>query len=314
MGKTLDNKLKFQDPFKTLKGEERASVDMGELKTLWFNTGTLCNLECQNCYIESSPKNDRLLYLTKDDVLPYIKEIEENSLPVELIGITGGEPFLNPNIINIIETILRAGHKALVLTNAYKVISRWDKKLLTLNQLFPDKLFLRVSLDHFTKEVHEKERGYNTFLPTLESIGWLISKSFNVSIAGRFLQSESYTEALDGFKSLFKKHEVPLSLSEDNFVLFPEMDSKNLNTPEITTSCWSILGKGPESLMCSSERMVVKPKGQNKTKVQACTLIPYNKEFELGESLSESSKKVFLNHPFCSSFCVLGGSSCSSTY
>ena len=121
MGKTLDNKLKFQDPFKTLKGEERASVDMGKLKTLWFNTGTLCNLECQNCYIESSPKNDRLLYLTKDDVLPYIEEIKENSLPVELIGITGGEPFLNPNIINIIETILRAGHKALVLTNAYKV-------------------------------------------------------------------------------------------------------------------------------------------------------------------------------------------------
>jgi len=314
MGKDLDNKLKFQNPFRTLKGEERASVDMTGLKTLWLNTGTLCNLECQNCYIESGPKNDRLLYLTKDDVLPYIKEIKEQSLPVNLIGITGGEPFLNPHIINIIDTILRAGHKVLILTNAYKVISRWDKKLLTLNELFPEKLFLRVSLDHFTKEIHEKERGLNTFFPTLENIKWLINKGFNISIAGRFLRSEDYAGALEGFKSLFQKVEIPLTLSEDNLVLFPEMDSKNLNTPEITTSCWSILGKSPKSLMCSSERMVVKPKGQNKTKVQACTLIPYEKEFELGESLSESSKKVFLNHPFCSSFCVLGGSSCSKTY
>lgn len=310
----MDDKLKFQHPHKTLKGEERAFVDMVELKTLWLNTGTLCNLECQNCYIESGPKNDRLLYLTKDDVLPYIKEIKEKSLPVNLIGITGGEPFLNPHIINIIETVLRAGHKALILTNAYKVISRWDKKLLFLNKIFHEKLFLRVSLDHFTKEVHEQERGSNTFFPTLENIRWLINNDFNVSIAGRFLQSESYNEALDGFRNLFQENEIPLTLSEDNLVLFPEMDSKNLDTPEITTSCWSILGKGPESLMCSSERMVVKPKKQNKTKIQACTLIPYEKEFELGESLSGSSKKVFLNHPFCSSFCVLGGSSCSKTY
>jgi len=310
----LGDKLKFQHPHKTLKGEERAFVDMVELKTLWLNTGTLCNLECQNCYIESGPKNDRLLYLTKDDVLPYIKEIKEKSLPVNLIGITGGEPFLNPHIIDIIETVLRAGHKALILTNAYKVISRWDKKLLLLNKVFHEKLFLRVSLDHFTKEVHEQERGSNTFFPTLENIRWLINNDFNVSIAGRFLQSESYNEALDGFRLLFQKNEIPLKLSEDNLVLFPEMDSKNLDTPEITTSCWSILGKSPESLMCSSERMILKPKGQDKTKVQACTLIPYEKEFELGESLSESSKKVFLNHPFCSSFCVLGGSSCSKTY
>jgi hypothetical protein len=25
---------------------------------------TLCNLACENCYIESSPENDRLVYLT----------------------------------------------------------------------------------------------------------------------------------------------------------------------------------------------------------------------------------------------------------
>ena len=89
-------------------------------------------------------------FTLQEDVLKYIDEIKENKWPVSLVGFTGGEPFLNPHIIDILETVLKSGHKALILTNAYKVISRWEEKLLKLNDLFPNKLFLRVSLDHYT--------------------------------------------------------------------------------------------------------------------------------------------------------------------
>ena len=47
------------------------------------------------------------------------------------------------------------------------------------------------------------------------------------------------------------------------------------------------------------------------TKILPCTLITKDREFELGNDLVSSKKKVFLNHPFCSQFCVLGNSSCS---
>ena len=43
---------KFRDRFVTAKGEARAQVPLRALETLWFNTGTLCNLTCRNCYIE----------------------------------------------------------------------------------------------------------------------------------------------------------------------------------------------------------------------------------------------------------------------
>ena len=43
---------KFRDPLITAKGERRAHVALARLETLWFNTGTLCNLTCKNCYIE----------------------------------------------------------------------------------------------------------------------------------------------------------------------------------------------------------------------------------------------------------------------
>ena len=43
---------KFADPRVTAAGEPRAFVPLVALNTLWFNTGTLCNLACANCYIE----------------------------------------------------------------------------------------------------------------------------------------------------------------------------------------------------------------------------------------------------------------------
>src|SRR5687768_5476429 len=73
---------KFRDPRITARGERRATVALKALATVWFNTGTLCNLTCRNCYIESSPKNDRLAYLSIAEVRDYLDEIAAEGLPV----------------------------------------------------------------------------------------------------------------------------------------------------------------------------------------------------------------------------------------
>src|SRR5450759_2936090 len=90
---------KFRDPLFTAKGERRASVALQALETLWINTGTLCNLTCQNCYIESSPSNDSLAYMTAAEVAGYLDEIRRDGLPTRLIGFTGGEPFMNSDLL-----------------------------------------------------------------------------------------------------------------------------------------------------------------------------------------------------------------------
>ena len=78
--KAGEQPAKFHDPDWTAAGEARAQVALDRLEALWINTGTLCNITCRNCYIESSPKNDRLAYLTVDDVRPYLDEIERDRL------------------------------------------------------------------------------------------------------------------------------------------------------------------------------------------------------------------------------------------
>lgn len=306
------NMNKFQDPMTTAKGEKRAWVNLKELKTLWINSGTQCNLACENCYIESSPTNDALVYITKEEVIPYLDEIENEKLPVEMIGVTGGEPFINPHMLAIIEEVLKRGHKMLILTNAYRVLKRHREKLELLNEQYPQQLFLRISLDHHTQIVHEKERGIGTFFKTLEEMKWLVDHHFQVSIAGRSLVDENPDKAVDSYQALMEKQDIQLQLSLGvNIVIFPEM-IQDESVPEITTECWEILGKSPDDQMCASERMVVKKKGHQKTVVLPCTLLAYDEQFELGETLKESYKPVYLNHVFCAKFCVLGGASCSA--
>ncbi|HET6305638.1 MAG TPA: radical SAM protein, partial [Rhodopila sp.] len=126
---TLDT-AKFRDPGVTAKGEPRAHVALRALETLWFNTGTLCNLTCRNCYIESSPRNDRLAYLTLQEVETFLDEITHHHLPTSLIGFTGGEPFMNPAIIAMLDATLSRGLHALVLTNAMKPMHKLRAPLL----------------------------------------------------------------------------------------------------------------------------------------------------------------------------------------
>ena len=104
-------KGKFVEEKVTSKGENRAFVDLLRLDTLWFNTGTRCNLQCQNCYIESSPTNDELLFITYNEVLQYLDEIIELELGTSKISFTGGEPFLNKDILLFFLFALKEGTK-----------------------------------------------------------------------------------------------------------------------------------------------------------------------------------------------------------
>lgn len=302
---------KFKNTMSTASGTRRASVSLKALDTLWINTGTLCNLTCKNCYIESSPKNDRLVYISTQEVIQYLDEIKNRKLGTREIGFTGGEPFMNPNFLAMLEESLARGFECIVLTNAMKPMMKQATKLEAIGEKYGRRLTLRVSLDHHSKEVHETERGPRSWQPAIEGLSWLNSKDFRVTIAGRTFFEETEKTARAGYQALFSRLGLGIDAYDaSDLVLFPEMDA-SLDVPEITTSCWSILGVDPNSIMCATSRMVVKRKSAAEPAVLACTLLPYDDAFELGPSLQDAEKDIFLNHPHCARFCVLGGASCS---
>ena len=306
MSNLSDNKFKNQKV--TADGSNRAFIEARNIKTLWFNTGTLCNIECKNCYIESSPKNDSLAYLTFEEVKSFIDEAIDKNLGANEIGFTGGEPFMNKDIMKMIDYSLRKGLKVLVLSNAMKPMLNRTKELIKLNH---SNLTIRVSIDHYEKEKHEEIRGKNTYDVMLQGLKWLNENNFNYTLATRLLWNEKEEDLRKNFGTFIKNNNLRLDTnSPKELVTFAEMDEK-IDTPEITTSCWDILNKDPNDIMCSWSRMVVRKKNSKNPSVIACTLLPYADEFDLGETLTNSLQKIYLNHKHCSKFCVLGGSSCS---
>lgn len=302
---------KFRDPRRTAKGDARASVALTALKTLWINTGTLCNLTCRNCYIESSPTNERLVYPTAAEVRAYLDEIARDGLGTEEIGFTGGEPFMNPDLLEMMEDCLGRGLRVLVLTNAMRPMMKTADRLLALQQRLGEGLTIRVSLDHYAQALHELERGARSWGPTLDGLNWLAGHGFRLHVAGRTFSGESETELRAGYGRLFAKHGIRIDAADPvQLVLFPEMDA-GVDVPEITEACWGILHVSPDAMMCATSRMVVKRQGAERPAVVSCTLLPYDEAFELGHTLAQSAASVPLNHPHCARFCVLGGGSCS---
>ena len=303
---------KFSDPRVTAKGEERAVVPLHALETLWFNTGTLCNITCAHCYIESSPRNDRLAYLSLDEVKLYLDQIESEGLPTRLIGFTGGEPFMNRSMIAILDETLSRGFEALVLTNAMRPMQRLKAQLVDLRDRYGARLRLRVSLDDPRAAIHDAERGEGAYDKTLTGLQWLAGNGFTVDVAGRGFAHDPEPDLRARFQGLFDAIGLKLDASDPTaLVIFPEMDI-SADPPEITTACWGILHKDPREVMCASARMVVRRKGAEAPAVLACTLLPYDPQFELGATLREASGPVPLNHRYCASFCVLGGASCGA--
>ncbi len=318
----LPSLAKFEHPDITATGEQRASVPLERLETVWFNTGTLCNITCVNCYIDSSPSNDRLAYISASEVTELLDELLQGEHGTREIGFTGGEPFMNPEFIAMLGATLERGFDVLVLTNAMQPMQRAPIKrgLLALKEQHGARLRLRISLDHFTAELHEAERGPKTWAKAIAGIDWLNANGFEIAIAGRTCWNEPEAEERNGYAALVATRGWRIDpANPKQMMLLPEMDGSR-EVPEITTRCWSILDKRPADMMCATSRMVVKRKGATRPVVLPCTLLPYEPAFEMGSTFAEAgaaNKGMFtkgavkLCHPHCAKFCVLGGGSCS---
>ena len=293
---------KFADPSFTNKGERRASVELERLETLWINTGTLCNLACKSCYIESSPTNDALVYLSLAEAEVYFTEAAV--MGTRVIGFTGGEPFMNPDMISMMRSALDLGFDLLILSNAMRPMRRFEAELARIGADHGDRILVRVSLDHHDHRLHDAERGHGTWAKAVDGLLWLAGAGFRVAVAGRQMSGDE--DAKSGYQRLL----ADLGVGVDHLVLFPTLDSA-ADVPEISEACWDILQVSPSAMMCATSRMVVKAKGQSRPHVVACTLLPYDDRFAMGASLAEADRPVALNHPHCARFCVLGGASCS---
>ncbi len=290
----------------TSDGQPRGFINSYALDELWLHTGTACNLACPFCLEGSKPGDNRLQLMRFDDAKSYIDEAL--TLGVKQFSFTGGEPFINKDMVRILDYCLQ--HRpCLVLTNATEPLIKRLKQLTPLLDR-ENKLHFRVSLDHFDASKHDAGRGEGMFAMALQGMRALHEMGFALSVANQALPGILPEEAAKKFADIFYAAGLPKYMQRIEFPEFysPESD---ISAPQITQSCMIDFQteKSRRDFMCAFSRMVVKIDGQ--TKVYACTLVDDDSDYALGETLAQSLQvPVSMKHHRCYS-CFKFGASCS---
>ncbi len=290
----------------TPNGEPRGFIRSHGLDELWFHTGTACNLACPFCLEGSKPGDNRLQLMRFDDARPYIDEAL--ALGVRQFSFTGGEPFINKDMVRILDYAL-GQRPCLVLTNATEPLIKRLRQIETLRNRMHS-LHFRVSLDHFEAARHDAGRGDGMFTMALSGLRSLYDMGFSLSVANQVLPDFSAQEVSRRFAEVFRAAGLPQDLSR---VEFPEFypPGTDVAAPQITLGCMANYQteSSRREFMCAFSRMIVKQAGQ--TRVYACTLVDDDVDYDLGGTLAESLQEpVSMKHHRCYS-CFQFGASCS---
>jgi MoaA/NifB/PqqE/SkfB family radical SAM enzyme len=264
------------------------------LDTLWFQVaGTLCNLKCTHCFISCSPTNHNHEMLTLSQVRGRLSEAV--SLGVREYYFTGGEPFMNTQMLPILEEALRQGPVS-VLTNGLLLTPERCRRLKALADASEYSLDIRISIDGYTAEVNDPIRGEGTFEKILAGVRNLAQAGLNPVI--------TVTEACDGAATADGRSRF-LEWMRENGLSRPRLkilslfrigaEERRLRAYESweTLRGRHLTEEEAEKLQCSSCRMVTS-KG-----VYVCPILIDEPAAHMGENLLETLRPFKLAHSAC---------------
>ncbi len=283
------------------------AVTIDRLDVLWFQiAGTKCNLTCNHCFISCSPKNNNFGFLARETVREYLEQAKEEG--VREFYFTGGEPFLNPEMTEILIDTLATG-PATVLTNATVLKEPWLAKLSA--AVFESKYSLefRVSIDGFDSFTNDPIRGEGTFDRAIAGVQKLVEYGFLpiITAVQTWDDSESHV-VLEKFQQKLKS----IGYQRPRIKILPTLQigaEENRTcgyseTQRVTDSMME--GFDQSQLVCSNSRIVT-DRG-----VHVCPILIEAPDSLLSDRLSEAQVPFELNHGACYT-CYQFGSICSNS-
>ncbi len=277
-------------------------LPLRHLETLWLQvTGTLCNLACLHCFISCGPKNDSHPFMTLEQVQDALDEAQKHG--VREYYFTGGEPFMHPDMLEMIERTLALGPLS-ILTNGVLIDAEMAARLRTIFDNARYSLDLRVSLDGTTAETNDPIRGRGTFARIIAGIQELANVGLNPVLTvtevngGGPKEREEFRALLEGL-GLNKprmKFLAPFRIGREErrgrgYDAFERLRAEDLGPDD------------GEVLQCSSCRMVT-AKG-----AYPCPILIEVDEARLGDRLQDALGPIALDHPACYT-CHVDGVTC----
>ena len=273
---------------------EPARVSLTSLDTLWFQVGgTLCNLTCSHCFISCSPTNRTHEILSLETVLSYLDEAV--NLGVKEYYFTGGEPFINREMEDILTATLKVG-PATVLTNGLLLDPARCQRLADMAKGSEYSLDLRVSIDGYTAEANDAIRGEGTFERILTGVANAVEAGLNPVITVTEVHADNGTDpGRRRFLELLSERGIvrPRLKILPVFRLGAEAERSGTYEDWQRLFAADTLEEGWEHLQCSSSRMVT-DQG-----VWVCPILVNEPAGRMGSRLADTLGDFPLDHQAC---------------
>ncbi len=283
------------------------TVPLTALDQLWLQVaGTVCNLRCRHCFISCSPNNHSFWFMDRATVRLALDE--SISLGVKEYYFTGGEPFMNREIVEILGDALKLGPTT-VLTNATLLSNRKVDALASVAEQSLYSLEFRVSIDGVSPQTNDAIRGAGTFTRALVGVERLVAAGFlPIITAMQSWPDDQHDQILEDFRQLlsgigYRKARVkilpPLHMGEEASRSREYSDCERIS-PEM------MVGYDIDQLLCTRARLVT-ARG-----VYACPILVDYPSARLGDSLQETAeKRTPLGEQACFT-CYMNGAICSN--
>jgi AdoMet-dependent heme synthase len=281
-------------------------VPIDHLDALWFQVGgTRCNLACTHCFISCSPHNRSFGFLSLADVQ---RRLEESvPLGVKEYYFTGGEPFLHPDMTDILIETLRFG-PATVLTNGTVLKDEWLVRLSDAEVASRYSLEFRVSIDGCSPEMNDPIRGAGTFARAMRGVQQLLKHGFlPIITAARVWPPEKDRETIAQFIRVLQQH----SYTRPRLKILPtlQLGAEEQRThgylPGERVTAERLDGYDLQQLVCHSSRTVT-DRG-----VHVCPILIESPDSLLGQTLDGSLAPFAITHGACTT-CYEHGAICSN--
>ena len=290
----------------TRASEAPPRVALSALDDLWFQvSGTLCNLTCAHCFISCSPTNHAFELMDLGAMKRLLEE--SKSLGVKEYYFTGGEPFIHPHMVEVLEATLSIG-PATVLTNATVMKPKQAERLAAAEALSPYSLEFRVSIDGYSPEMNDPIRGAGTFRKAMDGVRLLLDHGFlPIITVAQTWEDGRDDEVFQRFVEVLKTE----GYSRPRIKIIPtlrigaeEKRSRAYTDTERVTSDM-MLDFDASQLICSHSRIAT-DRG-----VYVCPILIDSPEARMGATLAESAEPYPLKHGACYT-CYVGGAICSN--
>ncbi len=287
--------------------EEAPTVELRALDQLWFQvSGTVCNLRCNHCFISCSPENHSFWFMSRDEVRASLDASVR--LGVKEYYFTGGEPFMNRDMLGILEDALALG-PVTVLTNATLLPQRTVDALAVLAAASPYTLEMRVSIDGVTAEMNDAIRGDGSFDRAIGAVGRLAAAGFLPIITTMQTWSEVET---DGILAAFWDVLGKVGYDRPRLKILPPLRigaeaSRDRGYDEFERVTHDMMAEYPaELLLCSSARLVTA------SGMWACPILLDYESGRLAHTLEEAAARPAVLAEQACYTCWVNGAICSN--